>query len=127
MVSISVQGEIIEVNVNEFITINDVIDMLTKHLDSLEYTQNNHRILLNAIRCRTNINLRDLSELDSINKEINERFNDLKIAVVIDDPIYTAICMVYQQLIKPFHYHFQVFSTKSAARRWLHKDMLYER
>lgn len=119
MVSILAQGELVEVDVNDFITMNDVVDMLNKHLNDFNYLEANKRLLVTATKCRSNINLKDLSEMDSINRKIDERYTELKIAVIVDDPIYTAICMVYEQLIKSFHYHFQVFSTKKAARRWL--------
>jgi len=126
MVSVLAQDELVEVDVNDFITIYDVVDMLDMHLNDFDCSEESYRVLVNATKCRTNISLRNLSEMEAINEKINERYRELKIAVIVDDPIYTAICMVYQQLIKSFRYNFQVFSTKTAARRWLHSEYMLE-
>ncbi len=120
MVSVSLHDiRIEEVEVDRFITINDVIDAISQYTERSEVLPDNHLMIINATNCRTNIGLKDLTKLDKVNRVLARKFNLLKVAVLVNDPMYTAICMVYQQLIKSNHYYFQVFSTRGAAQRWL--------
>ncbi|WP_066628981.1 hypothetical protein [Labilibacter marinus] len=119
MVTVSVYGDIVEVDLNRFITIEDVIDSVKEYADESNTLPSSHLLVINATNCRTNIGLKDLARLDQVNELLSEKFELLKVAVLINDPMYTAICMIYQKLIKSNHYHFQVFSTRGAAHRWL--------
>ena len=119
MMTVSVSGNIVEVDLNTFITIEDVIEAIDSFADGSIELPANHLLVINATNCRTNIGLRDLPKLDRVNEMLGEKFDLLKVAVLLNDPIYTAICMIYQQLIKSKHYCFQVFSTRTAAYRWL--------
>ncbi len=119
MVSVSIVENIVEVDVNNFITIDDVIEYVKQYADESNLLPSNHLLVINATNCRTNISLSDLVKLDEINKLLCKKFESLKVAVMLSDPMYTAICMVYQKLIKSDHYNIKVFSTRSAAHRWL--------
>ena len=119
MVTVSVYEDIVEVDLNRFITIQDVINSVNDYADESHNLPANQLLVINATKCRTNIGLKDLAKLDQVNDLLSKKFNLLKVAVLINDPMYTAICMIYQQLIKSNHYHFQVFSTRGAAHRWL--------
>ncbi len=115
----SIQREIVEVDISRFITIDDVVSNAQEFLELNHIYSSQYLLLVNATNCRTNIGIKDLDNLQSLNTELAEKFSLLKVAVIVNDPVYTAICMVYQQLIKMNYYHFRVFSTKLAARRWL--------
>ncbi|MGQ1784177.1 hypothetical protein ACT29I_03505 [Saccharicrinis sp. GN24d3] len=112
-----------EIEINRFITIDDIVDTIKQYADDFNHLPSSHKLVINAKKCRSNIRLKDLAKLNEVNTLLSEKFDLLKVAVLLNDPMYTAICMVYQQLIKSNHYFIQVFSTHGAAHRWLGKDV----
>ncbi|SMO54061.1 hypothetical protein SAMN06265379_102361 [Saccharicrinis carchari] len=119
MVSVSVYDGIVEVEVTKFITMDDVILDVHEYINSLPSLPSEQLMLIDATQCRTNIGLSDLGRLKNTNKLLTESFEMLKVAIVLDDPLYTAICMVYQNMMDSERFCLRVFSTRSGALRWL--------
>ncbi|WP_027472059.1 hypothetical protein [Saccharicrinis fermentans] len=123
VMDITVREDMMEIEIDRFVTIEDIVEAVNRYADGFDRLPSNHKLVINATKCRSNIRLRDLSKLDEVNRLLSERFDLLKVAILLSDPMYTAICMVYQQLIKSDRYFVQVFSTRSAAYSWLGKDV----
>ncbi len=119
MVTVSLYGSIVEVDINRFITIDDVIRIINQYIEDSQALPTRQLLLINATNCRTDIGLKDLSKLDAVNDMLSKKFDLLKVAVLLNDPVYTAICMIYNRLIKSDHYYIKVFTTRAAAQRWL--------
>lgn len=119
MGNVTVSEGIVEVDISRFITIDDVIENIHKYVEGVDGISNFQLLAIDATRCRSNISLSDLSKLKHSNKLLSERFEMLKVAIILNDPVYTAICMVYQNIISSDKYNLKVFSTQGAAYRWL--------
>ena len=119
MGNVTVSEGVVEVEITRFITIDDVIANIQEYVDGINAVSSIQLLVIDATRCRSNISLSDLTKLKHSNKLLCERFEMFKVAIILNDPVYTAICMVYQNLINSDHYHLKVFSTRGAAYRWL--------
>lgn len=119
MENVTVYGGVVEVDISRFITIDDVIENIHKYVDGIHAIPSVQLLVIDATRCRSNISLSDLAKLKSSNKLLCENFELFRVAIILNDPVYTAICMVYQNLINSDRYQLKVFSTREAAYRWL--------
>lgn len=119
MGNVMVSEGIVEVDISRFITIDDVINNVQKYAEEINAVSSIQLLVIDATRCRSNISLSDLGKLKHSNKLLCERFEMLKVAIILNDPVYTALCMVYQNLLKSDRFQLKVFSTRGAACRWL--------
>ncbi len=119
MGNVMVSEGIVELDISRFITIDDVINNVQKYAEGFNPVSSVQLMVIDATRCRSNISLSDLGKLKQSNKLLCERFEMFKVAIVLNDPVYTALCMVYQNLMNSDRYQLKVFSTRDAAHRWL--------
>lgn len=119
MANVTVSEGIVEVAISRFITIDDVINNIQEYAEGINAVDGLQLLVIDATQCRSNISLSDLSKLKHSNNLLCERFEMLKVGIILNDPVYTALCMVYQNLLKSDRYHLKVFSTRDAAYRWL--------
>lgn len=119
MENVSVKDDVLEVSVTRFITIDDIIDNIERYVDRNKTLISSPLLLIDGTRCRSNVSLSDLAKLKDCNKLLVDTFKLFKVAIILDDPVYTATCMIYNNLINSSHYHVKVFSTQGAAHRWL--------
>lgn len=119
MGNVTVSEGIVEVDISRFITIDDVIENIKEYAEGVAVVSGFQLLVIDATRCRSNISLNDLGKLKHCNQLLYERFEMLKVAIILNDPVYTAICMVYQNIINSERYQLNVFSTRGAAIRWL--------
>ncbi len=63
----------------------------------------------------------DLYNIIEVNVKMFSRFNTLKVAIIITNPVDTALAMIFTRLIQLERYRFKVFTTPEAAERWISK------
>ncbi len=63
----------------------------------------------------------DLYNIIEENVKMFTHFNTLKVAIIITNPVDTALAIIFTRLIQLERYNFKVFNTPEAAERWINK------
>ncbi len=77
--------------------------------------------IIDAREASFNIHPADLYNILSENVKMFSRFNSLKVAIIIKNPVDTALAMIFTRLIQLERYLFKVFTTETAAERWINE------
>jgi hypothetical protein len=82
----------------------------------------NLAILQDARELRIQLNHKNIHHVHERLNSVSSRFTKIRHALVIEDPMHTALAFLLKELLKDQHYAFNVFSTKEAAYKWLKDD-----
>lgn len=77
------------------------------------------RTLIDAWECQFNFEIKDLSELFNELEIAIKNYTSIREAIVVGKPYETAIATLFSGGYKNPNYKFKVFSTRSAAEKWL--------
>ncbi len=100
----------------------EVINMLKSIKDHNEFPKD-LKMFIDGTNGKLAINPDELQVILNENIKMFETFNTLKVAIVIDKPVDTAIAVIYNRMIQLERYEFKVFNTLMAAKVWLQKGM----
>ncbi len=96
----------------------DFIHLLTKKND---YPKD-LKILINASEGRLFLKPPNLFPILEENIKMFTIYNTLKVGIVTERPIDTALAVLYTRLIQLDHYQFHVFNSETSAKQWIYKD-----
>ncbi len=82
--------------------------------------------IIDAREASFNVHPADLYNILSENIKMFSRFNSLKVAILIKNPVDTALAMIFTRLIQLERYHFKVFTTELAAERWINERINHD-
>ncbi len=104
------------------ITEEEIINGLNNSLPEVASNTPDLKILIDGIKCNLNINIRNLHNILSENQKLLSKYSSIKIAIIVDNPINTAIAMIYKRRITNDQLQFNLFSTKLLAISWIEKS-----
>lgn len=106
-------------------TQEEIIDFL-KSISEVDTFPMNLRILIDSTKGSLSLHPGQLYQILDENVKLFSHYNTLKVAIVLDRPIDTALAVIYTRLIQLENYQFQVFNTIAAASVWLSKGQNVE-
>ena len=109
---------ILIVNFEGDVALIDIIKYIKANAENNSYPRK-LKILSDATKSNTNLKYEDLSIIAEENSEAFKKFDYVIDAIVLNDPIETALAMLYKETSKNNKYKFKIFSTREAAMRWL--------
>ena len=80
-------------------------------------------VLIDARAGSVNINPANLYYILEENVKMFSKFNSLRVAIVVDGTINTALAVLYMRLIQLERYKFKTFSLMESAEEWVRKDV----
>ena len=99
-----------------------VADDLTKFIKSMVIADDlpqHLRMLINMLDCELILMTDQLQGIVEANNCLLQKYTTVRHAIVIDKPVSTALAMFYKKLSLQKNYNFQIFSTLTAAQRWI--------
>ncbi len=82
--------------------------------------------IIDARNASFSVHPANLYNILSENVKMFTRFNMLKVAIIINNPVDTALAMIFTRLIQLERYHFKVFTTINGAERWINESISTE-
>ena len=102
------------------LTASDMVDFINKIDDKYNHLEN--LFILDRIG-ESKSEFTNIDQLQTITDEISERISNykfVKAAILVEVPFETAMVYMFQQIVNKIpNYRVEVFSTESAAKRWL--------
>jgi len=114
------QKDYLETFFNDKTTTAEVINYLKEIRKKTDYPKN-LKILINSKNGKLVINPISLKQILEENIKLFSVFSTLKVGIVIDKPVDTALAVIYTRLIQLEKYQFHVFNTFEAAELWICK------
>ncbi|TLX72132.1 hypothetical protein E9993_18890 [Labilibacter sediminis] len=114
--------EILETFFVNNVTQGEIINFL-KAIRSTNEMPKDLRMLIDSTKGSLALNPAQLYKILDENIKLFSRFNTLKVAIVLDRPVDTALAVIYTRLIQLERYQFQVFNTILAATGWINKGV----
>ncbi len=103
------------------VTKTEIIDFIHLLIRNNDYPKD-LKILINASQGRLFLKPSNLFPILEENIKMFTIYNTLKVGIVIERPIDTALAVLYTRLIQLDRYQFHVFNTETAARQWIYKE-----
>jgi len=110
----------IEANFSDKVNQGEIVNYINSLMKE-NHLPENLRGIIDAREASFNIHPADLYNIITENVKMFSRFNFLKVAIIINNPVDTALAMIFTRLIQLERYHFKVFNTDEAAERWINE------
>lgn len=112
--------DILEVHYEEIITLTEINEFVSK-ISMDKKLPRNLKILTDATKAKYNIQSHEIDELkQTLRKQLNS-YEYIKAAFIHNNPKETALSILLQKSLQNINYYHKVFSTYSAAIKWLTK------
>ncbi len=100
------------------INLKEVLDYIISTKNNKTYPRH-LKIITDASQAIFNFSFTDLQHIVVENEKSLEQYDSITDAIIVNDPINTALSILYQELEKNMKYEFSIFSTKKASLEWL--------
>lgn len=112
----------LDVNYSGTIVLQDVIENIHRVFNDYDLPKNMF-ILEDARQANYNVSIKDNERiLETLGKYV-DNFNLLKVAMVQDKPVETAINLDYEYHARFPNFHYKVFTTIESAKIWLYANL----
>jgi len=79
------------------------------------------KIITDASHANFTFSVSDLDRIVTENEKSLEKYESITDAIIVDDPMTTALSILFKELEKNVKYKFNIFSTKEASHNWLNQ------
>lgn len=107
----------------EKVTQEEIIDYIHSMMSKADNFPKNLKVLIDASKGSLALHPGQLYNILDENIKMFSHYNTLKVAIVLESPIDTALAVIYARLIQIEYYQFHVFNTTMAASAWLKKGV----
>ena len=115
-------GQYLDVLFTDKVEKDEIIQLISAVLSSNEYPTNLN-VLVDSSRAIFDTNLDHLDSVFHENTKLFDKYNSLRVAIVMSKPLFTALAIIYSRMFEDEKYNYQVFCTVDAAITWLNKGM----
>ena len=112
------QKGILDSRFKDEITLKEIVHYINETKENASYPRV-LKILTDATEAVMNFDPEALPIIVEANNQSLQQYDRIIDAIVLANPRETALSVLYQELSKTGKYKFQVFSTRSAATKWL--------
>ena len=112
-------GEYLEAVFTKTVDQYEIIHMISSLVLKSDAFPTNLNILIDSRNGTLSLKKDHLYNILNENLKMSGIYRSLNVAMVMNRPMDTALAMIYARLAKLNRYHYQVFSTRSAAETWL--------
>lgn len=100
------------------VDLNEYLSYIYSLNENPEYSRNIN-ILIDFRNANSLYSISGIKKISDATKQAFQHYSSAKIAIIENNPLETALSILYQKITKQKNYRFRIFSTKDATLKWL--------